>query len=163
MDNEPTNWFCDTCGEVINNAEEGWLEWIHDYRGDGKHHSFRITHHSSYSPLNKDHQGEGCYKYGNTPGRMDNHLDIFLGSKGLVYLMSKLDVGPLHQPTEKEPGVRSIREWCEIVRRLHLPYYEEARRYWALAKEDGFFDEANEVWIYSPETLKKIIDKYGKN
>jgi len=77
-------------------------------------------------------------------------------------MLAFLDVGPHHQAEYGGPEVRSVRELTELFRRLHLPYYEEARLHWDKADSDGFFEGANEHWIYLPATLKRLIEKYSK-
>ncbi|WP_054749991.1 hypothetical protein [Ruminiclostridium josui] len=56
--------------------------------------------------------------------------------------------------------VADIRKWIDFYRRLQLPYYEEARQYWEEAISDGYFDDANEIYIYLPEKLKRMIEHY---
>ncbi len=89
-------------------------------------------------------------------------LDNFTGPAGIAMLLSFLDLGPLHDPDgENVPRLEDLREFAELMRRLVVPYYEEARLYWAVAETDGFFDGANEVWVYLPDTLKTLIEEYG--
>ena len=57
------------------------------------------------------------------PNRTDPHVTASLGPERLAYLLSMLDPGP-----DLEPEVRSVPEWVELVRRLHVPGYEEARQ-----------------------------------
>ena len=52
-------------------------------------------------------------------------------------------------------------KFTEIFRRLQLPYYEEARRYWEQAKRDEFFDGANEIRIYQSEFLQDMVKNMG--
>ena len=49
------------------------------------------------------------------------------------------------------------------MRRMTVPYYEEARIYWDEAEADGFFADGNEYWIYQPITLKELIERYAGN
>jgi hypothetical protein len=151
----PGKWYCDTCHQVIDGADAGFLEWL---EGDDRARGFRIVHHAPSSPRYPD--GD-CYRYTNERHRMDNHLDSFVGSRGLVYLLGFLDRGPMHDPNYESSGVVNIREWVEIVRRLHTPLYEEARRYWRDAEAGGFFEGANEISPYVPNTLWRIISQYG--
>jgi hypothetical protein len=149
-------WICDECGELIKEPRHGYLEWLSG--ADHKAHGFRIVHHAPRSPRKPE---ADCYRYARQAGRRDLDLDWFTGTAGIPGLLRFLDVGPYHEPTYRGPEVLDIREWTELFRRLHLPYYEEARLHWEDALRDGFFDEANEVWVYLPETLKKLIEKYG--
>jgi hypothetical protein len=58
------------------------------------------------------------------------------------------------------PGVTDIRELVEIIRRLHVPYYEEARQHLRKAIADGLIDG----WgggDPTPDSMKRIIKKYS--
>lgn len=72
-----------------------------------------------------------------------------------------LDPGSRHTPEYLGPKLRDLREWVELYRRLHIPYYEEAREYWDRADERGYFDGANELWTYLPDNLKRLIEQFG--
>jgi hypothetical protein len=152
-------WMCDVCDEVIDSPREGMVQWI---RGPDPStrvaHGFRIVHNAGFSP--RRHAGKNCY-YPEQEHYADGHLEWYLGAMGIVRMASFLDVGPYHVPTYGGPEVTDLREFAEIIRRLHVPYYEEARLYWGAAKEDGMFDDANELWVYDPKTSKRIIEKYG--
>jgi hypothetical protein len=149
-------WICDRCGQVIRSADDGWLEWLSD--ANGKAHSFKIVHHAQASP-----RGErGCYFHENHPDLMDMHLDGFVGEHASV-LFSFLDVGPMHDKDGKDvPQCRNVREVVELMKRLTVPYYEEARQYWGVALEDGFFEGANENWPYLPKNLKLLVKSYSE-
>jgi hypothetical protein len=148
---EPLQQFtCDECGELIKSPKDGWLEWLISTSSDGrKLHGFRIVHHAPASPR-KQHNGHCQYPSHFLIG--DMHLEHFLGPDGLANLLSMFE-----RPFEDQ------QEFVEIIRRLHIPYYEEARLYWQIAKDDGFFDEANEYWPYLQDNLKTVIEKYGKS
>ncbi|GEA17755.1 hypothetical protein [Moorella sp. E306M] len=147
-------WICDTCGEVIQKPEDGYVQFHQDENGN--YDDFIIVHHYSASPL-KGKFEKGCYRYD-----LDLDLKHFLGEKGLVRLLSLIDVGQHINPKLDKPRASNIRKWVNFVRRLQTPYYEEARLYWELAEQDGFFDGANEVWPYLPDTLKELIEKYSE-
>jgi hypothetical protein len=132
---------CDECGQIIKNINDGWFEWI-DLKGDDIH-GFRIVHFSGASPRFK--QGKNCY-YPEHLGISDNHLKYFTGEDGLGYLLSLF-----------ERRLRDPKEVIEMIRRLHIPHYEEARFFFKRAIDEGFiacFDDTQ-------DTLKKIISKYS--
>lgn len=139
-------WLCDECGKLIESPMDGWLEWLSDNKGS---HSFRIVHHFPASPIR---QKPGCYAYDQHPHQADNHLATFLGIDGLSYLLVILD---LHKANQSE--------MIEIIRRLHLPYYEEARCYIDEARADGSLDGANEVYPYIQEVMKGIVERYSRS
>lgn len=141
-------WVCDKCGEIIEKPEDGWLEWLGE-TNTLKHGGFKIVHHKSASPhaiKNRD-----CYHYSNHPEREDMHLKEFLGPDGLAELSAWV----------YSPGVKDLKEWAEMFRRLHVPYYEEARRRWHAAESDGYFHEIDESARYSQDVLKEVIEQYG--
>lgn len=82
---------------------------------------------------------------------LDGHLNSFVGSDGLVSLLSKFQ----HERVEENS------ELAEIIRRLHIPYYEEARKYHTEAETDGYFDGENEVTRYITATSKEILNHYN--
>lgn len=157
-----TQFYCDTCGEIINSPEEGWIEWISkDMEQTHEVHSFRIVHQHSYSPLASVNR-KGCYQLEGKTGACDNHLNHFLNEDyKMVNILQFLDIGPYHDPDYKGSDIADMRQYVEMVRRFTIPYYEEARHYWAEALEDGFFMDSNEISIYEVNNLKRIIERYG--
>lgn len=150
-------WVCDECGELIRKPEEGYVEWL----VDDKHirYGFRIVHHALASPRQLD---GNCYRYTDERGRRDMDLEQFLGAGGIVKMLSFINMGSLHDDFDAKPRIKSSGEWVKLFKRLQVPYYEEARLYWDKAEEDGFFDGANEIASYLPETLKELIERYGE-
>src|SRR5215204_2165139 len=102
MELEPLKqWYCDSCGDIIECAEDGWMEWHSDEYGTNAK-GFRIVHNRlacmySDSKLIRD----GLHI-------SDNHLVYFLGVDGLAHLLHVME----HQTNGKSP------ELIEIVRRL---------------------------------------------
>lgn len=141
-------WTCDTCHKTVG-IDDGWLEWLSSKDGP---RDFRITHNAAR-----------CYKHTNAPDRADMHLKESLGAAGLQAFLSMLDVGPLLDPDgEHFPPLPERRSFVEAIRRLQIPYYEEARLYFNDAREDGYFMDNNEVAIHLPATCKRIIERYEK-
>ncbi|PRR70902.1 hypothetical protein [Clostridium thermopalmarium] len=145
-------WICDVCGEIIEKPEDGYVQWHRD--SNMKIDDFIIVHHQSASP--RKCTSNGCYKYDS-----DSDLKSFLGEHGIVELHALLDPGPYHLP-EYCKQVADIRKWSDLYKRLQLPYYEEARKYWHRAMSDGYFGDSNEVYIYLPNNLKRMIEHYEK-
>lgn len=140
-------WYCDSCGEVIESVENGWLEWYADRDNIFKEKGFRIVHHNKSCMYNE----KWMYKVGKSVS--DSHLDSFAGADGLVRLLSKIQL----------EYVEDNAELIEIIRRLHVPYYEEARKYHDEAEADGYFDGKNEYTRYITRTSIGIINKYNTN
>ena len=157
-------WYCDTCGKIIQKPDEGYLEWRDKEVGSGDTrrrvmYGFRIVHQATYSPLKERKGRDGCY-YSNAERGGDLDLPFFLGTQGLIEAANWIDLGSAWDEEYRGPEVENLREWAVIFRRLHLPYYEEARPYLEQAKAGGEFGDNNEVSFYLPETLKEIIKYY---
>ena len=158
--------YCDTCEEIIDAPDQGMVEWLQSTTEPA--HSFEIVHHVPHSPRvdsgvsrSQNPRPQGCYQHQNKPLKKDLKIERYIGRIGLVQLLQFIDVGPHHVPNYSGVNFDDGREFAELFRRLQLPYYEEARRYWDQAKRDGFFDGANENRIYQSDFLEGIVSKYG--
>jgi len=140
-------WKCDACGQIIANPEAGWVEWMAGPTPGTKAHGFRIVHNSNR-----------C-QYPSSARVRDTHLVHLVGPDGLSALLTLL--APDRQAGSREPGVANLDEWGELVRRLHIPHYEEARQYWSDAVADGLFSDPNAPMPYSQQVLLRILDRYG--
>lgn len=147
-------WVCDECGELIEKPEDGWLEWLSSVSHNIPAMGFRIVHHKLASPRGSCYYNDSN-KDVNPVFISDGHLDFYLGLNGLATLLTfflddKFKAG--------NPG-----EVAEIIRRLHLPHYEEARRYFHAAKADDYTYGLNYLAIHSQETLRNIIKEYSED
>lgn len=170
--------FCDACSKVIETPVDGLLTWRLGY--EEKAAEFAIVHNPKRSTRPK-----GCAVPGervlksvsldwvaapNLPpehpllddydGDDDEVIQEWLGAQrranGLSYLIGEF----LDPFRSREPRVESISEFTEILRRLHIPYYEEARVYFDLGlRHNEFIAEGS--WPYTRTTLLGLIHKYG--
>ena len=134
--------YCDTCGGLIETPKNGYL--VFDSNEERKYHSFKIVHHQ-----------QRCI----TELPRSYSLERILSTDGLGILMSWVHLGSLEERDVSE--VASPKEFAEFFKRLHLPYYEEARKYFSLARRDGMLD-GNSIGWHSPNTLKDIIAEYSE-
>lgn len=155
-------WVCDTCNQLIRRPAEGYVEWVEDLTTtlSSGFHLVHAGHYSSFRQANPRAEAS-CYQHQHAQGRRNLPLDSFLGTAGLVRLLAFVDVGKYHEPTYSGVHFASGRKFAELFRRLHLPFYEKARLYWATAQANGYFEGANEDWLYRPEILKQLIETYG--
>jgi len=147
MDKPLTVWYCDHCGDKIEDVDAGYVIWKYT---DGKEHDFRIIHkvqcdNNSYS----------------------SSLPVmnFLGVDGLAKILSFLSPGPIIQGIDESPRCRllNMNEFVDFVRRVQTPYYEEARRYFNDHDLLEHFGDSNEVYPYLRDVLKDIIARFGAN
>ena len=146
-------WICDSCHQTIESPKEGYVQWRTD---NLRSFGFSIVHHQAYSPRGPV---GSCY---DPEALSDLQLDKFLGADGLIYLLSLVDPGEHFVQTLEQPYVSDFRGWTEIVKRLQIPYYEEARQHFGQMEAEGYMSDANEVSLYLPETLQDIIRRYSR-
>ncbi|MFC0115663.1 hypothetical protein [Kibdelosporangium aridum] len=139
------SWRCDTCRSPIDDATLGIVTWRHD--DDGCYLDFRIVH--------KNMNGLQC-----DPGSENGFIDSleivnFLGPAGLGELLSWISTS--RAGGARARGVVDLEAYGDLVRRLQLPFYEEAR---------PFFGQSTRSWLAAdgsdpdrPDTLKIIAAK----
>jgi len=137
-------WICDTCKQIIENVDEGWLEWYDDVN-TFEVGGYRIVHYDPKCQYDVDKLDYRNKSVADVP------LKDAFGSDGLVMLLSHYEHMKVADP----------KEITDIIRRLHVPYYEEARMYWGRATEDNFFEGFNEFKAYRQDTLETIIRTYS--
>lgn len=105
-------WYCDVCGNLIEPPQKAYVIW----KSKGKvAKDFKIIHQNQCDL--HDHNAS-------IP------LDNLLGLDGLTYLLAFLSVGPIHHnsTTSREPQIEDFEAYVDLVRRVQIPYYEQARR-----------------------------------
>lgn len=136
-------WLCDICGEIIESANDGMLEWDSYMSEDGKvdAKNFRIVHGRWLKRCNngsKDHLADG-------------HLHWYTGPDGLNQLLSmygRYNFDPI--------------EFNRIIRRIHVDFYEEGARLAQLAREDSYDIDPYDTGDINQADLLWLIRRYGK-
>lgn len=148
--------YCDTCGEIINRPEEGYTEWIDE---EGYCNGFKIIHHKLYSPLNN----KECSQYINKKGIIDGSLSldrmISLGASKLLTFLNDGDF--TGQYTRSRVKEKHLQNFTDFFSRLTIPYYEEARKHFNEAESQMFCRKLCGMDIYDPSTLEKIVRKFS--
>lgn len=140
MDEPLSIWYCDSCGEKISLPGEGYVLW--KSRND-RFHAFRVVHQDKCDDGSDEHS---------LP------LAELLGPSGLTRLISWLSAGPiLSGSVSGQPIVANFDEYADLLRRLHVPYYEQARQLFQSDDVQGAYADANEVLPYLPAQLQEII------
>lgn len=147
---EPSEWYCDTCGDTITDPNMSLVVWKPARDGD---HSFRVVHKGKCDPGSK---GPGAYMYS---------LDIssFLGGHGRAFLLSMLSPGPILVARGSE-GVppKDRHEYFDLFNRMQTPYYEEGRRHFTCPGLLDMLYDVNEYYPYLPETLERVPSHDGE-
>jgi hypothetical protein len=129
-----SNWICDSCGQTIEKAEDGWVEWVslslQGVNPSGR--GLRLVHTNVSSPTDGPNrcQYNQDIEYEKDKGLIkDLPLTSFIGPDGLMRLLIFISQNEL--PNE---------EVLEMIKRLHIPEYEQARNYFKQAISEGVFE-----------------------
>jgi len=136
-------WICDTCSEPVIGAE-GNLIWLHDV--NGMMSNFRIVH-----------KGDACDPNEGNSSSVDLHR--LSGPDGLTQLLSWLSLGPLKRDQDFVLKITDLDEYVDLVRRLQIPHYEEAR---ARFNDQDVIEEYSDAHQYAPYIQRQLIDIVGR-
>jgi transcriptional regulator with XRE-family HTH domain len=146
-----SQWVCDTCGELIETENAGWLEWLGGEKGNRE---FRIVHQYVSSPRQR---GSRCYQHENAVERLDNHLEYFAVGRNRNYAI----LPPGSPPEGNGIVVANIDEYLEVAFRLTVPFYEEARFYREQALRDEVLSGEAQIYEISTGEYLEMISNYG--
>lgn len=143
-----TRWRCDRCGDLIEGADKGYVIWgAHRHNNTG----FEIIHQGRCDDKSKTHSAA---------------LRDFLGPNGFAYLTSLLTDGIVrteHTEMTREPlsRVHDINQFTDFMRRVQLPFYEEARDYLRTSEAWDRLYDANEYLPYTQDFLRDVVAEKG--
>lgn len=148
MDRFFTKWYCDACGQPIDDVKKGYVIW--KTNDEARTHSYKIVHQGPCFLKDYDASAE---------------LKTFLGEEGLVRLLAQLSIGPIMRlrGNKSQCDAADMDEFVDLVRRVQTPFYEEARRHFSNRNLLAEYARANEVLPYLPEELETMIKQYGEN
>lgn len=136
-------WICDVCGDIVT-VEDGYIIWRHteDLMSE---FDFKIIH-----------QGKCDIQHYPSSGALKD----FLGTDGLIKLTSFLSHGPIiyNNGMLAQPKIKDIGHFIDFLRRVQVPYYEEARIRFKNRELLNDLSDANEVYPYLEENLRAIIE-----
>ena len=150
-------WICDTCGELIERPKDGYVQWLVKENADEKivKYAFHIVHHAPASPRRtaSGTRGDDCYHRDTREVHIgDLPVELLIGADGLGHLLTLPYGGH---------AIEDMEELFAIIRRLHIPYFEEARLHFDKAIRDGIIESERRAHAYEQDTLLGILDRYA--
>jgi hypothetical protein len=148
-------WICDTCGGTIAEIKDGWVEWLRKVDDDAQfptEFGLRLVHHKPASPRPKgcQYNQDDQWADGRTVVQ-DLDLKSFVGGAGLMQLLELID--------EKAMPVDDI---LEMIKRLHVPLYEQARKHFEAARREGIFEPNMRSGFYTERQIE-IVSEWAKS
>lgn len=148
-----TGWICDRCGKAIEKAGDGWLQWIERASPTGERQMCDLTlvHHLLASPRKETHS-HGCQFDDDAEFRKDRgltsdlQLSEFCGADGLMHLLSLLE-----EPGSSRPDV------LEMIKRIHIPGYERARRHMEAAIAERVIEPNHPLGYYPQSDIQAVL------
>ncbi len=141
-DEGPCAWICDTCDDQVT-ADQGVVSSRTLSTEPFLVTDFRIVH------------AAGCLPSSDDVVTID--LRSHLGAAGLTLLLAYLSAGP-GRPTEPGVAVADIDSFVDLVRRLHTPLYERARRRLSDPHIAAELRQEDRWTPYQPPGLRRLID-----
>ncbi|HRI71140.1 MAG TPA: hypothetical protein PK156_43205 [Polyangium sp.] len=146
------SWICDTCRQLIENIDEGCVEWINQIGNNKKRirRDLRLVHRQA-SPhresvyecqFNTDHEFQ---KDRGTVS--DRPLEDFLGPNGLISLLAMIEFD--------NPAFSAC--VVEMIKRLHIPGYEHARAHFDAAIREGVIEPKMRQGFYSMGQIEATL------
>ncbi|MCU6481295.1 hypothetical protein [Arthrobacter sp. A2-55] len=147
-----TIWYCDNCKGQITEPHAGTVSWndptvVSDNVGVVQNdfpEKFYILHKGA------------CDNMQRLPKSHD--LNTMLGVNGLQWWAGYLWNGPTTAPMNFVPGV-DLKPAMELLYRLQVPYYEQARRYFNTSYSQYLTDSTT---TFTESTLRGIIEREGE-
>jgi hypothetical protein len=141
----PSIWICDICGSEIPKPEVGLI--IFRESDARPMFDFKIVH-KAMAPWN-------CWRKADADGyRASHELSWGLGIDGLSTLLSFLSRGPVNGGGHPDVAPEDLDGYVDLVRRLQVPYYEQARRRFRSSGVREALAGVNEIYPYTLDNLR---------
>lgn len=147
--------FCDTCGQVIDRPLDGVVEWRH---AAGMQFDFRVVHgwRAARRFQGKATPRRGCFGYPHTAGTHSMTIPGFLTAYHLEWV-AEAAVSPAFSLEGYQLPLREPDQFLTVARRLLIPYYEEGRLVLERAQVEGTWRPLDG---YGEMVLRSLIVRY---
>ena len=164
MDVQPLQtWICDTCGEPVTSASANGLVVWRDLWPDNPNEYFQQVPQTvpEIYDFRIVHQDNGNGTRSCDPGAKEGFvsslpLERFLGADGLTMMLNWLSVGPLKGGGGSR--ITDTDQFVDFVRRVQVPYYEQARPHLNAQQTHDLLSDANEYLPYMTDVLRNIAE-----
>ena len=140
-DKAPSAWICDTCGQDVS-ADDGAVSSRIPSTGAFLVADFRIVHAAGCRPPGAD--------------VVTTDVRSHLGADGLSLLLAYLSAGP-GRAGETGVAISDIDSFVDLVRRLQIPHYEQARRRFDEPGVAALLRRGDRWTPYRPSSLRQLL------
>ena len=137
-----TGWRCGNCNELITSIEGGWVEWLvsEDFSGKTLVRGLRLVHALCRYDDRREFRANRSLVEG-LP------LERFIGPDGLMLLLSLIAQGEM-------PRV----DLLELVKRVHIPGYEQTRELFPDAIHGGAVAPLVGDGFYTQSEIHEVLN-----
>lgn len=139
----PTSWRCDACATPVT-ADGGVLAYLTQGRPPFASGRFRILH----APCGMAEDAE----------LVTVRLSACLDRDGLSLMLAFLSAGPGRRD-ETGPTVDDVDEFVDVIRRLHVPFYEPARLRFGEPQVQRTLRRADRASPYQSAALRSLVQE----
>ena len=130
-------WYCDSCGQVIESVDQGWVENLWKCsEGKSKRYGLRIVHYEEKCMYN-DYE-----HFHRVP------LSFYTGQDGLMQLLTLISDGVFENNDEI----------LEVIKRIFIEDYEKARFHFEAAISEGYFEPNTKAGFYTESDIQRTMD-----
>ena len=95
-------WYCDKCNGIIENVEDGWVEWkMEGSVIENSSYGLRLVHHIKCAYSVMEEVGETSI--------LNNHLRYFIGEQGDIKLSDMLQKKQFRDPDEVHKMIKKLK------------------------------------------------------
>jgi hypothetical protein len=144
-------WRCGACGGLIRRVEDGRVEWLALEEGSGKTRisGLQLVHNLATSPISSGCQYDAREEFQRNRSIVEGlSLDHFVGPDGLMFLLSLMLM---------TSGEKVAEDVIELVKRVQIPGYEQARELFQPAIEQGLFSPAIGNGFYLQSEIHSVL------
>jgi hypothetical protein len=141
-------WRCSTCGELVTRIEDGWVEWLAcEEEGRAFLTGLRLVHRREASPRDIGCQYDVRTEFRRYRSIVEGlSLERFVGPDGLMLLLSMIAAEQ-----------NSAGEIIELVKRVQIPGYEQARELFQMAIENGILSPSIGHGFYLQSEIQALL------
>jgi hypothetical protein len=141
-------WRCASCTLLVTRIEDGWVEWLAcEEAGKASLRGLRLVHRREASPKSGGCQYDMRAEFNNDGSIVEGlSLERFVGPDGLMLSLSMIASQP-----------NSAEEIIELVKRVQIPGYEQARELFPSAIENGLLSPSIGNGFYLQSEIQALL------
>lgn len=139
-------WYCDSCGQVIESVDQGWVENLSKRSEDGssyKRYCLRIVHRKEECMYNDKH----VFRESRATVQC-MPLSSYASQNGFMELLALISDGEFENNDEI----------LEAIKRVFVKDYEKTRLHFKAAISEGYFEPNTKAGFHTESDIQRTMD-----